>query len=116
MKNIVRLLAILVVLLAANAVPSSAIIPICGEFCDCTSNCDWGCWDTVTRSGTNCGDWGLCVSTNGCGGNAVSGQVQQAAWLVPLTSATAADTARSVPTSKWTWSGASCSSSARQSF
>jgi hypothetical protein len=68
MKKAVRLLALLIVLLAASAVPSRAIIPICSEFCPvecpCDLNCDWGCWDKDTRSGTNCGDWsansGLC--------------------------------------------------------
>ena len=61
MKKVARLLAILIVLLAASAVPSSAIIPICSEFCSCESSCGWGCWDTATLSGTNCGDWGSCV-------------------------------------------------------
>ncbi|HEX4963058.1 MAG TPA: hypothetical protein VF173_19665 [Thermoanaerobaculia bacterium] len=60
MKKVVRLLAILIVLLATRAVPSRAIIPNCWEFCDCESNCDWGCWDRETSSGTNCGAWGLC--------------------------------------------------------
>ncbi len=60
MKKVVRLLAMLIVLLAASAVPSPAIIPNCWEFCDCESNCDWGCWDKATSSGTNCGDWGVC--------------------------------------------------------
>lgn len=41
MNKVVRLLALLIVLLAASAVPSSAIIPNCWEFCDCESNCDW---------------------------------------------------------------------------
>lgn len=62
MKKVVRLLAILIVLLAASAAPSRAIIPICSEFCDCVEHCDWGCWDTVTRSAMTCGDWcsGIC--------------------------------------------------------
>jgi hypothetical protein len=60
MKTVVRLLALLIVLLAASAVPSPAILPNCSEFCDCESSCDWGCWDKATSSGTNCGDWGAC--------------------------------------------------------
>src|SRR5262244_2518951 len=60
MKKAVRLLAVLLVLLAASAAPSAAILPICGEFCTCDSNCDWGCWDQATNTGTNCGDWGAC--------------------------------------------------------
>jgi hypothetical protein len=60
MKKVVRLLAILIVLMAASAVPSPAIIPNCWEFCDCESSCSWGCWDKATSSGTNCGDWGVC--------------------------------------------------------
>jgi hypothetical protein len=60
MKKVVRLLAILIVLLTASAVPSLAILPICSEYCDCESSCDWGCWDKATASGTNCGDWGAC--------------------------------------------------------
>jgi hypothetical protein len=63
MKKAVRLLAILIVLLAASAVPSPAIIPNCDEycnnpeFCTCDSPCDRGCWDKATSSGTNCVDW-----------------------------------------------------------
>ena len=62
MKKAVRLLAILIVLLAASAVPSPAIIPNCDEFCNsefftCESPCDNGCWDKATSSGTNCVDW-----------------------------------------------------------
>ena len=62
MKKAVRLLAILIVLLAASAVPSPAIIPNCDEFCDCSectcqSLCEWGCWDKPASAGTNCGDW-----------------------------------------------------------
>jgi len=60
MKKVVRLLAILIVLLAASAVPSPAILPICSEFCNCESDCGWGCWDKATSSGTSCGDWGAC--------------------------------------------------------
>ncbi|HEY3569876.1 MAG TPA: hypothetical protein VGP73_18220 [Thermoanaerobaculia bacterium] len=68
MKNVARLLLLLIVLLAASAVPSRAIIPNCWEFCPvecpCDLNCSWGCWDINTSSGTNCGDWsagsGLC--------------------------------------------------------
>ncbi len=60
MKKVIRLLALLIVLLAASAVPSPAIIPNCSEFCDCESSCAWGCWDKATSSGTNCGDWGAC--------------------------------------------------------
>jgi hypothetical protein len=60
MKKVVRLLALLIVLLAASAVPSPAILPNCWEFCDCESSCDQGCWDKATSSGTNCFDWGAC--------------------------------------------------------
>lgn len=68
MKKAVHLLALLIVLLAANAAPSRAIIPNCWEFCPeycpCDLSCDRGCWDITTSSGTNCGDWnagsGLC--------------------------------------------------------
>jgi hypothetical protein len=75
MKKVVRLLAILIVLLAASAVPSSAIIPICSEFCSCESSCAWGCWDTATSSGTNCGDWGACSDRCGVDAFALSGLV-----------------------------------------
>jgi hypothetical protein len=62
MKKAARLFAIVIVLLAASAVPSLAILPICSEYCTCESNCDWGCWDrdSVPEMGTNCGDWGAC--------------------------------------------------------
>ena len=60
MKKVVRLLALLIVLLAASAVPSPAIIPNCDEFCDCESSCGWGCWDKAASAGTNCGAWGAC--------------------------------------------------------
>ena len=68
MKKAVRLLAILIVLLAASAVPSPAIIPNCDEFCNsefctCESPCDRGCWDKPTSSGTNCVDW--CAGLSG---------------------------------------------------
>jgi hypothetical protein len=65
MKKVVRLFALLIVLLAASVVPSSAIIPICSKFCNCESSCGWGCWDEATLSGTNCGDWGSCVDLCG---------------------------------------------------
>lgn len=65
MKKIVRLLALLIVLLAANAVPSPAIIPNCWEFCDCENYCDWGCWDIAASAGTNCRDW--CGPSSLCG-------------------------------------------------
>ena len=82
MKKVVRLLAILIVLLAASAVPSSAIIPNCDEFCSCETSCDWGCWDRVTSPGvgTNCGDWGVCGDHCGAG----RGKVNQASWLVSV--------------------------------
>ena len=86
MKKVVRLLAILIVLLAASAVPSSAIIPHCWEFCSCEVGCDWGCWDRDTSSGTNCGDWGLCSGSGVCSASAASGKVyqSQSAWLESL--------------------------------
>jgi len=78
MKQVVRLLAILILLLAARAVPSSAIIPNCDEFCSCETACDWGCWDKAASAGTNCGDWGICGAH--CGA-AASGTMDQDAWL-----------------------------------
>ena len=61
MKKVARLLALLIVLLAASAVPSSAIIPDCAVFCDCVNECDRACWDYVTRGPMTCADWcGVC--------------------------------------------------------
>jgi hypothetical protein len=61
MKKVVRLLALLIVLLAASAVPSSAILPICSEFCPvecpCDSGCSWGCWEKTTNTPMSCADW-----------------------------------------------------------
>jgi hypothetical protein len=62
MKNIFRLFALLIVMLAATATPSRAIIPDCAVFCTCVTECDWGCWDYDTRGPKTCADWcgGVC--------------------------------------------------------
>jgi hypothetical protein len=62
MKKVARLLAILIVLLAASAVPSTAIIPICSEFCPVECPCDltctgYGCWESTTNTPMSCADW-----------------------------------------------------------
>ncbi|HEY4592991.1 MAG TPA: hypothetical protein VIJ61_11330 [Thermoanaerobaculia bacterium] len=68
MKKVVRLLAILIVLVAASAVPSRAILYLCPDICDCDVGCDRACWDNDTESPKTCGDWGgglACYSSCG---------------------------------------------------
>ena len=61
MKRVVRLLALLIVLLAARAVPSRAILAICSELCPwacpCDPGCSQGCWESTTNTPMNCADW-----------------------------------------------------------
>lgn len=67
------------------AAPAGAVGPYCDTYCSCSRSCDDGCWvsgglpeylggglekedDGSTESlyYTNCGDWGLCVSSYSC--------------------------------------------------
>jgi len=65
MKKIVRLFALLIVLLAASAIPSRAILFVCEEDCGCQDDCSRACWSNAIEYPSTCGGIGVCYDLCG---------------------------------------------------